>query len=207
MGKSPYDLGKSGDFHNGRPNFFLMAIDGALNAFADKVEPYDQLELMRQIVAGQENTSWFVYDPRELGPLMDAPRGQHDSAVNMSGDWDIRFSITGGKLNLRDPLGGADVQATAYDICLANCSPKDVLYEDTDYCSYLFDSELGQLSGGSFVVDEQRALQSAAFYTELVGLSGRLHQTIDHDPGKSAFLAPRSEDGAQELRLNNKHGN
>lgn len=206
-GKAPYDPGESGDFHNGRPNFWLRAINGALDVFANKVEPHDQLDLKRRIVAAHDNTSWFVYDVRELGPLMNALRGYHDSAANMAGDEDIKFIMTGDELNLQDTPGGADVQGTAYEICAAGCSRRDVLYED-DYRSRPSCSELSKPSGGLFILDEQRALQSTAFHTALLGLSTRLHRTIDHDPQKKgAFLGPRSEHGVQEPRLNNKHDN
>ena len=206
--KSPYDPGESGDFHNGRPNFWLRAINGALNVFANKVEPHDQLDLKRRVVAAHDNTSWFVYDVRELGPLMNALRGYHDSAANMPGDEDIRFVMTGDELNLQDTPGDADVQATAYGICASGCSRRNMLYEDTDYRSRPSCPELSELSRGLFILDEQRALQSTAFYTALLGLSTRLHRTIDRDPQKKgAFLSPRNEHGAQEPRLNNKDGN
>ncbi|KAA8912049.1 hypothetical protein FN846DRAFT_998020 [Sphaerosporella brunnea] len=76
-----------GDFyHPEAPPQWLVALNGAMNAYQE-VEDIRKAAVKGRLLRGEDTTSFYVHDPRELGPVMRALRGYHDVDAHMWARW------------------------------------------------------------------------------------------------------------------------
>jgi len=195
-----YHPSRSGDFHNGHDSLWVNAISEALNTYAN-MEIQDQFALKARILAGHDNTSWYAFDVRELGPIMNALRAYHDLDANLrtGGDVTIAPADEEGSLT-QDPneLRPESKPEAPKIVDMHIDGLYDSIFIDTPKSS---SERTSHLPKDLFVIDEQRALQGIAFHMEMSRLTTRLHNTIQDPEKRMAFLGPRSPDGRQAPRL------
>ncbi|KAF8537199.1 hypothetical protein BDD12DRAFT_888277 [Trichophaea hybrida] len=174
-----YHPSQSGDFHNGGNPLWISCINGALNVYAN-IEVHEQFALKSRMAAGHDNTSWYAYDVRELGLMMNALRAYNEPVINLR---------TGPDQEHTPDNESADAQLEGtYDSVYINTSQYSSTHIPQDTKSGLF-------------INEPRALQAIAFHMEILRLARGLHDTIRVSEKREAFLTPRSPDGRQAPRI------
>jgi hypothetical protein len=188
-----YHPGQSGDFHSGRRPIWLHAMNSAMIVYANSSAEV-QRGIKAGIIDGVDKTSWYAFDVRELGPMMQAIRGYFDHRSTMNPGDCPRIGTASELLKLTvnefrsKPNLNRQIEAQLTTITPA----------DQDRQAWLYGYGVAQIPRHCLMIDQQKALNAVMAHAEMSRLSHRLLETIALDPGKKEqFLAPRHVNGTQ----------
>lgn len=198
--KPLYHPNQSNDFHNGGQAKWMIDLNSVLN-FLRKLPSNEIRDLKRLIIDGEDNSSWYIFDVRELG-FIRALHGYNDGDLNLGTAKDIRIGPPWKYLNINDlNNGGENYHKKVYESDSNEEHFKDGNYDSDQHSDYI---DGGLITESGWMIDEQTALQGVAFHTGIQIVFNKFHVTMARETKNFAeFFLPRGEHGDQEPRLRN----